>query len=125
MRRRYAPMLAKSADDPFSGDDWLFEIKWDGIRAIVYVDKELSIMSRNGKELTGNFPELAGLALLAPGTVLDGEIVALDSKAFQQEQTAAHILTTGMVLINGAIVGFVTVGFFGILTAMINNALLW
>ena len=77
MRRRYAPMLAKSADDPFSGDDWLFEIKWDGIRAIVYVDKELSIMSRNGKELTGNFPELAGLALLAPGTVLDGEIVAM------------------------------------------------
>jgi len=56
---------------------------------------------------------------------LAGWIEALDSKAFQQEQTAAHILTTGMVLINGAIVGFVTVGFFGILTAMINNALLW
>lgn len=56
---------------------------------------------------------------------LAGWIEALDSKAFQQEQTAAHILTTSMVLINGIIVGVVMVGFFGILTGMINNALLW
>jgi DNA ligase D-like protein (predicted ligase)/DNA ligase D-like protein (predicted 3'-phosphoesterase) len=70
-------MLAKSIDAPFSGDAWLFEIKWDGIRAIAYVDNNLSILSRNGKELAGNFPELASLLKLAPGTVLDGEIVAM------------------------------------------------
>ncbi len=77
MKSRYLPMLSKSAERPFSGDDWLFEIKWDGIRAIAYVGDTLSIRSRNDKELAGQFPELEELSRLAPGTVLDGEIVAM------------------------------------------------
>ena len=49
--KKYKPMLAKTAKEPFSQKNWLFEVKWDGIRAISYVNKELSIKSRNQKEL--------------------------------------------------------------------------
>jgi len=74
---RYQPMLAGEASAPFSSDDWLFEIKWDGIRAIATVGRTLSLRSRNGTEMAGQFPELAELVALAPGTVLDGEIVVM------------------------------------------------
>ena len=70
-------MLAGTADAPFDSDHWFFEIKWDGIRAISYIDTDLSIRSRNGREIAGQFPELAELRELAPGTVIDGEIVAM------------------------------------------------
>ena len=73
----YRPMLARTAPAPFSDDNWLFEIKWDGVRAIATVDTTLSIKSRNNTELAGHFPELAELLTLAPGTVLDGEIVVM------------------------------------------------
>jgi len=70
-------MLARSATGPFSSNAWLFEIKWDGIRAIAYINDTLSLKSRNDWELGGQFPELGELITLAPGTVLDGEIVAM------------------------------------------------
>jgi DNA ligase D-like protein (predicted 3'-phosphoesterase) len=79
MRTRYQPMLSRSANGPFNGDAWLFEIKWDGVRAIAYVDDDLSIRSRNDRELAGQFPELTELSTLAPHTVLDGEIVVMSS----------------------------------------------
>ena len=71
-------MLAKLAQQPFSSEDWLFEIKWDGFRAIAYVNKELSLRSRNQKELKFNFPELEELKKLTHNVVLDGEIVAMN-----------------------------------------------
>ena len=80
MRQRYQPMLAKDTSIPFSGSDWLFEIKWDGIRAIAYVDEHLSLLSRNNIEISGQFPELEELTHLAPKTVLDGEIVIMRDK---------------------------------------------
>ena len=49
--RFYKPMLAKSISKPFSGKDWIFEIKWDGFRAIAYVDDYFTVQSRNAKEL--------------------------------------------------------------------------
>ena len=70
-------MLSRSANGPFNGDAWDFEIKWDGVRAIAYVDDNLSLRSRNDRELSGQFPELAELLNLAPNTVLDGEIVVM------------------------------------------------
>jgi bifunctional non-homologous end joining protein LigD len=70
-------MLAKVADKPFTDKNWIFEIKWDGFRAISYIDKELSVKSRNGKELKYNFPELEELARLATNLVVDGEIVVM------------------------------------------------
>jgi len=70
-------MLAESAEAPFSSKDWIFEVKWDGIRAISYVNAELSIRSRNDKELCQNFPELSELKKLTHDAVLDGEIIVM------------------------------------------------
>jgi DNA ligase D-like protein (predicted ligase)/DNA ligase D-like protein (predicted 3'-phosphoesterase) len=74
---RYRPMLAGTAPAPFNDDAWLFEIKWDGVRAIATVGTAVSLRSRNDTELSGQFPELAELETLAPGMVLDGEIVVM------------------------------------------------
>jgi DNA ligase D-like protein (predicted ligase)/DNA ligase D-like protein (predicted 3'-phosphoesterase) len=80
--KQYKPMLARSAEAPFSSDNWIFEVKWDGIRAISYVNGELCIRSRNQKELIVNFPELSELKGLTGETVLDGEIIVMkDGKA--------------------------------------------
>jgi len=76
-RHIYKPMLARDAEKPFSGKDWIFEVKWDGFRAIAYVDEDLSLKSRNGKELKHNFPELNELLQLSRNIVVDGEIVVL------------------------------------------------
>ena len=73
----YKPMLAKVAPEPFSGKDWVFEVKWDGFRAIAYVNGQLSIKSRNQKELLQNFPELSELKRLCSNVVLDGEIIVM------------------------------------------------
>ena len=73
----YGPMLAESADAPFSRADWLFEVKWDGVRAISYVGEKLRILSRNDNDITRKFPELAELTALTSNVVLDGEIVVM------------------------------------------------
>lgn len=77
MRRYYKPMLAQSAKTPFTAKEWVFEIKWDGFRAISYINDELEIRSRNNKELRYIFPELRELRILTRNTVLDGEVVAM------------------------------------------------
>jgi bifunctional non-homologous end joining protein LigD len=77
------PMLATLAERPFSDPNWLFEIKWDGVRALAWIDEgTLTLRSRNAIDITKRYPELAGLpAELAAGqAVLDGEIVALDER---------------------------------------------
>lgn len=70
-------MLASPAEASFSSKDWIFEVKWDGIRAISYIDEELRIKSRNDIELKQNFPELQELKTLIANAVLDGEIVVM------------------------------------------------
>lgn len=76
-----APMLATTGDLPL-GDAWVYEIKWDGIRALVAVrgDGSVKVTTRLGNDVTAAFPELAGVGhvLAAAGVmaVLDGEIVA-------------------------------------------------
>jgi DNA ligase D-like protein (predicted ligase)/DNA ligase D-like protein (predicted 3'-phosphoesterase) len=77
MNRGYKPMLSKLAPKPFSDKDWIFEIKWDGFRAIAYVNEEVSLRSRNEKELKHDFPELEELKGLTQNVVLDGEIVIM------------------------------------------------
>ena len=62
--KKYKPMLAKTAVAPFSSKDWIFEVKWDGIRAISYINDDFSIRSRNQKELKPLFPELQELKQL-------------------------------------------------------------
>lgn len=77
MKRVYKPMLAQPRESAFTSEDWIFEIKWDGIRAISYIDDSLSIRSRNDKELKYNFHELEELKTLISNAVLDGEIVVM------------------------------------------------
>ncbi|HVO85760.1 MAG TPA: non-homologous end-joining DNA ligase [Candidatus Eisenbacteria bacterium] len=77
MNKHYKPMLAQSAQAPFTSKDWIFEVKWDGIRAISYVSDKFTIRSRNDKELKDNFPELEELTNLVKNVVLDGEIVVM------------------------------------------------
>jgi DNA ligase D-like protein (predicted ligase)/DNA ligase D-like protein (predicted 3'-phosphoesterase) len=76
-RSRYKPMLAKEAAQAFTNKDWVFEVKWDGFRALAYINGEVSLRSRNNKELIDNFPELQELKQQPKSVVLDGEIVVL------------------------------------------------
>jgi bifunctional non-homologous end joining protein LigD len=72
-------MLARSADEPPSGDGWAFEIKWDGVRALAYVEDDLRLESRTGEDITRRYPELGALAAnVHRPAILDGEIVAFD-----------------------------------------------
>ena len=77
------PMLAESIDEPFDGAEWLFEIKWDGYRAIVFIeDGKVRLVSRNQNDLTPRYPELKDLPqfVKAKRAILDGEVVALDEQ---------------------------------------------
>jgi bifunctional non-homologous end joining protein LigD len=77
------PMLATPVDKPFDDPEWLFEIKWDGYRAVSFLsDGKVRMVSRNQNDLTGEFPELRELAksIKAKTAVLDGEIVVLDDQ---------------------------------------------
>jgi bifunctional non-homologous end joining protein LigD len=75
------PMLAESIDEPFDGKDWLFEIKWDGYRAVTFIENgKARLVSRNQNDLTPRYPELKDLPkfVKAKTAILDGEVVALD-----------------------------------------------
>jgi len=77
------PMLAESVTEPFDGAEWLFEIKWDGYRAIAFIENgKVRLVSRNQNDLTPRYPELKDMAKLiqAKTAILDGEVVALDEE---------------------------------------------
>ncbi len=77
------PMLATTVDEPFDSPDWLFEIKWDGYRAVAFIENgKVRLVSRNQNELTARYPELKDLAksVKAKTAILDGEVVALDEQ---------------------------------------------
>lgn len=93
----FRPMLAQVAGQPFDHPDWQFEVKWDGIRALAYVEMgQLRLFSRNNRDLTDQFPELHRLpqSLKGDRAVLDGEIVALDQDgkpSFPRLQKRIHL----------------------------------
>ena len=75
------PMLAKPSSLPRNTDDWAFEIKWDGVRALATVQGgRVRLQGRSGLDMTATYPELRGLgaSLGMVECVLDGEIVAFD-----------------------------------------------
>jgi bifunctional non-homologous end joining protein LigD len=84
MLRTVHPMLATLVDEAFEDPEWLFEIKWDGYRAVAFIDEGgARLVSRNQNDLTGQFPEIAaGLRerLDAKKGIVDGEICALDEQ---------------------------------------------
>jgi len=74
---RIAPMLAVAAE-PFDCPEHLFEIKWDGVRALAEVRQQgWRMWGRQEADYTDRYPELAGLKNLPAGTILDGELVRL------------------------------------------------
>lgn len=81
-RPRYAPMLATPADEVPRGAGWLFEVKWDGYRALCRLSGgEAELRSRTGNDLTARFAPIARAlprAVKTPDCVLDGELCALD-----------------------------------------------
>jgi bifunctional non-homologous end joining protein LigD len=102
MPDRIEPMLARTGALPV-GDDWAYEIKWDGVRAIGYAEGgRLKLESRNGNNVTPRYPELRALgrALGAHEAILDGEVVALDADghpSFQRLQRRMHLTSEGQV----------------------------
>jgi bifunctional non-homologous end joining protein LigD len=91
------PMLATAGVLPKKDAGWAYELKWDGVRSIVYVDGgRVRVRSRNDKDLLTSFPELRELGSFLGSTsaVLDGEIVALDESGrpdFGRLQRRLHV----------------------------------
>lgn len=82
-----APMLATpgSEADLDTGDEWAYEMKWDGIRAVVHLEgSDVRLLSRNGNDLTATYPDLVAdlaEAIDVESVIFDGEIVALDKRS--------------------------------------------
>ena len=84
MPSRIQPMLAKPGEVPESDtDEWAYEIKWDGIRALGYADRgRWCMLSRRLEDVSSRYPELEPIAEALEGhsAILDGEVVALDKE---------------------------------------------
>jgi bifunctional non-homologous end joining protein LigD len=82
MPKDVVPMLATLVDEPFDNDNWIFEIKWDGYRAVAYCDgKKVELISRNLTPFTGKYyPVTDAFKQQKLKTVFDGEIVAVDER---------------------------------------------
>ena len=90
------PMLLKEIDKPFNDNNYLYEIKFDGIRAIIHVSKNsIKIISRNGKDMTKLYPELKNIKTIVGNNrvIFDGEIIALDKgkPSFQKLQMRSRL----------------------------------
>lgn len=97
MPTELAPMLARSGSLPADQDRWAFEIKWDGVRALAFcAGGRVQLRSRNGRQITAQYPELRGLAeaLGTTEAILDGEVVAFGDDgrpSFQVLQRRMHV----------------------------------
>jgi len=101
MPKHVVPMLARLSKLPVNEDDWGFEVKWDGIRAVLYSGArqgEITLENRNLRDITFKYPELHPLAGL--NAVIDGEIVALDDEgrpSFERLQARMHLSSEAAV----------------------------
>ncbi|MCH5596844.1 non-homologous end-joining DNA ligase [Niabella ginsengisoli] len=84
-------MLASLGKEPFDDPDWIFEIKWDGYRAIAELGKELKLYSRNGVSFIKKYiPIVDALQEQQHEMILDGEIVAYNEDHLPDFQTLQH-----------------------------------
>ena len=96
---RVVPMLASPVDKAFNNKEWVFEIKWDGVRAILFKENDkIKLQSRSGNDITRKYPEIVTSAREClkecKSTIIDGEIVALDEKgipSFQAHQRRMNV----------------------------------
>lgn len=89
------PMLLSESDTVLENDNYIYEIKFDGIRALIYViDNNIKIFTRNGKNITNLFPELKVItSSVKKNSILDGEIVCLTNNKpdFFKVQKRIHL----------------------------------
>jgi bifunctional non-homologous end joining protein LigD len=103
MPEHVVPMMARLADLPKRDEDYGFEVKWDGVRAIAYCEAgRVRLESRTLRDVTRQYPEIGklGRALGSRRAVLDGEIVALDEQGkpdFQRLQPRMHVLSESTI----------------------------
>jgi bifunctional non-homologous end joining protein LigD len=103
MPDRLPPMLARSGRLPNDEEKWGFEVKWDGIRTVLFCDHgHLSLQGRNFTDFTPRYPEIRELArrLGARRVILDGEVVAFDEAgrpSFERLQARMHLASDSAV----------------------------
>src|SRR5215218_3125305 len=94
MRARFvAPMAAQVVDALPDGDDWIYEVKFDGYRALLIKNGDrVEIRSRNDKDLSAAYPRIAAAAGLldADQAIVDGEVVAVDAAGRPSFQALQH-----------------------------------
>lgn len=93
--RNWGPMLLKEIDKPFDSQDHLYEIKFDGIRAIIFATpQKVVVQTRNKKDISNIFPELQKIKdLVKEKTIFDGEIVSFKDNlpSFSKLQERNHL----------------------------------
>lgn len=91
------PMLATLVDNPFDRDGWLFEVKWDGYRALAEIHGgNVRLYSRNGKPLNQRFPPIVeSLQQLPFNALFDGEVVIVDENGRADFQFLQNYMNTG------------------------------
>jgi bifunctional non-homologous end joining protein LigD len=98
-----SPMLATTVDRPFTRSGWVFEMKYDGVRALATVrDGTVRLRGRSGRDETARYPELAAVApaVSLDEALIDGEIVALDEQgrpSFERLQQRINVGDRGQV----------------------------
>ena len=100
------PMLAYPFEKAFDNEQWVFEVKWDGVRALLFKnDREIKIQSRNGNNITPQYPEVVNAAKLSlqdcDSAIIDGEIVVLNEDGipdFHTHQHRMHIQSTQEIM---------------------------
>jgi bifunctional non-homologous end joining protein LigD len=95
------PMLAKKSEQgPFNSPEYIFEIKWDGERAIAFVEdgKVQRLQNRKGGDISKQFPEIIGQPVMAQSAILDAEIVVFngntDVPSFKKLSERSHLQDT-------------------------------
>lgn len=91
------PMLATLVQKPFTDEDWLFEVKWDGYRLLAFIDQgKVQLKSRTDHLWNSTFPDIAqSLAGIKGQAILDGELVVLDAEGKPQFQLMQNYQKTG------------------------------
>src|SRR6476469_2863258 len=87
-----ATMLAKETSQPFDDENWIYEIKWDGYRAIAEVNNgKVKLYSRNGLSFNEYYPKVVkALEKIKKNFIIDGEIVVLNEEGMPNFQMLQH-----------------------------------
>ena len=99
--KKFGPMLLQEVDNVIDSKDYLYEIKYDGIRALIFVNnKSLKIISRNKRDITYLYPELNNIKyLFNDNVILDGEIITMykNKVSFEKLQERSHLKDTNKI----------------------------